>query len=66
MARGGLIPNLIREEIMTQLGDTCVELLQAAEALLQKLDEITTDSFSKGGERLEREALRTIIAKIKG
>ena len=51
---------------MTQLGDTCVELLKAAEALLQKLDEITTDSFSKGGERVERETLRAIIARIKG
>ena len=51
---------------MTQLGDICVELLKAAEALLQKLDEITTDSFSKGGERVERETLRAIIARIKG
>lgn len=42
------------------------DLLAAAKALLQKLDHLTTDEFSLGGEREEREALRAEIAKAKG
>lgn len=42
------------------------ELVEAAQALLAKLDNMTTDQFSKGEEREEREALRAITAKATG
>jgi hypothetical protein len=35
-----------------------------AAALLAKIDNITTDDFSKGGEAPEREALRAALAKF--
>lgn len=38
-----------------------VSILTAAKALLAKLDNMTTDDFSKGGESKEREALRAAI-----
>jgi hypothetical protein len=38
-------------------------LLKAAKALLAKIDDITTEDFSKGAEREEREALRVAILK---
>lgn len=39
-------------------------LLEAAEALLTRIEGMTTDDFSRGGERVEREALRAIIDQI--
>lgn len=39
------------------------DLLTAAKALLGKIDNITTEDFSRGGERVEREALRLAIAE---
>jgi hypothetical protein len=42
------------------------ELVAAARALLDRLDDITTDAFSKGGEAVEREALRAALAKAEG
>ncbi len=41
--------------------DAVERLLDASVALLKRLDCITTDEFSKGGERTEREALREAI-----
>ena len=40
------------------------ELVDAAQALLRKVDHITTEDFSHGGERPEREALRVILARV--
>ena len=40
------------------------ELASAARALLQKLDDMTTEAFARGGEREERERLRAILAGI--
>lgn len=37
-------------------------LIEAAKALLERIDNITTDEFSKGGEHDAREALRLAIA----
>lgn len=37
------------------------ELIAAARALLQKLDDITTEQFALGAERDEREALRALV-----
>lgn len=42
------------------------ELLQAAIALLDRIDNITTEDFRLGGERQEREQLRAAIAKALG
>lgn len=42
------------------------ELREAASALLARLDRITTDDFSRGGERQEREALRALLARMEG
>ena len=35
-----------------------------AAALLAKIDNITTDDFSKGGDQIEREALRAALANF--
>lgn len=40
------------------------ELLQSSKALLDRIDNMTTHEFSLGGEKLEREALRSILDKI--
>ena len=40
--------------------------LKAAEALLDKLEDLTTAEFSVGGERKQREALRREVQKAKG
>jgi hypothetical protein len=40
---------------------TSSELRQAAQALLARLDDMTTLEFSRGGERVEREALRAAL-----
>jgi len=51
------------EELETAL-QTCSPdegLLRAAEAMLAKLDNITTDDFAIGAERPEREALQTVV-----
>ncbi len=41
---------------------TASDLLGAAKNLLTKIDNITTDDFSLGAEKVEREALRQAIA----
>jgi len=41
-------------------------LLEKAERFLEVIDNITTEDFSKGAERPEREALRLAIAHAKG
>lgn len=56
----------IRKEDNARLIAAAPELLAAAIALLNKIDDITTEDFSKGGEREERETLREIIAKAIG
>jgi hypothetical protein len=40
------------------------ELAGAARALLTRIENITTDEFSKGGEKAEREALAAALAKL--
>lgn len=48
------------------LDSACSEnskLFKAAKALLKKIDTITTEQFSQGAERDEREALREAIAE---
>lgn len=47
-----------------QTTNTTDDLLTAARNLLARIDEITTEEFSKGGERVEREALRAVLAKM--
>ena len=42
------------------------ELLATAEALLHRIDNITSHAFSLGAEREQREALRSAIAKARG
>lgn len=37
------------------------DLLTAAKALLDRIDNITTEEFARGGERAEREAMRQAI-----
>lgn len=39
-------------------------LLQASLALLDRIDNITTEDFQRGGEKKEREELRKVIAVI--
>jgi glycosyltransferase involved in cell wall biosynthesis len=39
------------------------ELMEAAQALLKRIDNITTLDFSRGGEKTERENLRAILEK---
>lgn len=51
-----------REELRQQPRD----LLAAAIALLNKIDDITTHEFARGGEREEREALRKAIVAAGG
>lgn len=41
------------------------ELLEALENLVARLDTITTEEFSQGGERLERESAREAIGKAR-
>jgi hypothetical protein len=40
---------------------TASKVFKAAKALLERLDNITTDQFSIGGEKTEREKLRRAI-----
>lgn len=42
-----------------------VKVIRAAEALLKKIDTITTDEFARGGERREREVLRHALLDLK-
>ena len=42
------------------------ELLAAAVALLARIDRLTTEEFSRGDEKTERERLRAAIAKATG
>jgi hypothetical protein len=42
------------------------ELANAARALLDRIDHMTTDDFQRGGERREREALRAVLVCILG
>jgi hypothetical protein len=41
-------------------------LVEASAALLARIDNITTEEFSRGGDRFEREALRAAIAEATG
>ena len=41
--------------------DSAARLLDASVAMIERLDHITTDEFSTGGEWAEREALRAAI-----
>lgn len=70
-SNGHYVCELVRDAGHTEFANARLiaaspELLEAAEALLSKLDHITTDQFSNGGEWEEREALRAIVAKAKG
>jgi hypothetical protein len=38
-----------------------LDIRTAAQALLEKLDHMTTEQFSRGEERAEREALRKLL-----
>ena len=40
-------------------------LMEAAEAMLQRIDTITSERFAAGGERVEREALRAALDACK-
>lgn len=40
------------------------ELVSAAEDFLARIDGITTEEFSKGGERMQRERLRNALLRI--
>ena len=40
------------------------ELIEKSKALLQKIDEITTEEFSRGDDKEQREALRKLLAEI--
>ena len=42
---------------------TTTRLLTAAQDLLKRLDSMTTDDFARGGEKVEREALRAAVRK---
>ena len=46
---------------MSDKTTTTDAVIQAAAALLAKIDDITTEDFSRGGERDEREALRRAL-----
>ena len=54
---------LLAEEIR-RLTNADDELVSASAALLNKIDSITTEEFSKGAEREERETLRSVLAGI--
>lgn len=41
------------------------ELIEAARALLRRIDNLTSEEFSKGGEREEREALETAAEAVR-
>lgn len=41
-----------------------LQLFAAAKLLLDRLDSITTEEFSKGGEKFEREMLRKVIGNF--
>jgi hypothetical protein len=51
-------------EELARRAEAAGDLLSASRALLERLDNITTDAFSKGGEKLEREALRSAIKRL--
>lgn len=55
---GAYLPNSI-----TEFGP--LDLPTAAQALLERLDHMTTEAFSRGDERTEREALRAALAQDK-
>jgi hypothetical protein len=52
------------DDVYDVLVDEMEQLWVAAAALLNRIDHITTEEFSKGGERNEREALRQVLANI--
>lgn len=43
-----------------------IELRAAAASFLARIDEITSEDFTKGGERSEREYLRSVLLKLGG
>jgi hypothetical protein len=55
-----LTPGVQLHTTVTVYGD--LDLATAAQALLEKLDVMTTEAFSRGEEREERETLRAILA----
>lgn len=49
-----------------RLIESSLDLLKASLALLDRIDNISTEDFGRGGERAEREELRAVIARILG
>jgi hypothetical protein len=68
MVRGDKIPGFDRGQLKSMLDEIrgalkCAdELTEAASGLLNRIDNITTDQFSRGCERRERERLRKSLA----
>lgn len=57
-------PKNLRESVAyARLFAESPAVVRAAQDLLEKLDNMTTESFGNGGERKEREALREAIEK---
>lgn len=54
-----------QRETIRSLRARNLALMIAAKALLNDLDNITTEEFSRGDERKTREALRAVIAECK-
>ena len=50
--------------VRTQMTPEIKAVVQAAVALLERVDSITTEDFSKGGERKQREALRVALTEL--
>lgn len=44
--------------------DETAEVVRLARALLERLDNMTTEQFSRGEERIEREALRRALDEL--
>ena len=57
---------LLQRDANARLIAAAPEMLTVASALLAKLDTITTEEFSRGEEKTEREALRAAIRKATG
>lgn len=53
----------IEDEANAALIEAAPDILEAAAALLAKIDHITTKEFELGAEKAEREALRAAIEK---
>jgi hypothetical protein len=55
-----------KEAIIDKLIEENGMLLEACKAMIARLDTLTTDEFSKGGEKAEREMMIAAIAKAEG